>query len=120
MMQQWNCDGSQIQPWGGDQMMQPIVCPTQYRCHDEFMPREVPYIHPIVNVNRQHVVEIPRHFYTETTQNVMGDTLPAMPGFGPQFGGGYGPEVGGIGMGPGFDQGFGPGQGGCGGRRRGW
>lgn len=97
MMQNWNHDGQMMQPM---QQMQPIVCPTQYRCHDEFIPREVPVIHPIVNVNRQHVVEVPRHFYTETTQNVMGETLPAMPGCGPQFGGGFGPEFGQRGRGP--------------------
>ena len=72
---------------GGNQV-RPVVCPTQYRCHDRFVPREVPFIHPIVNVNRVHTVEIPRHYVTETTQNVMGQTLPARPGFGP----GMGPE----------------------------
>jgi len=114
---------------GGNQV-RPVVCPTQYRCHDRFVPREVPYIHPIVNVNRVHNVEIPRHYFTETTQNVMGQTLPAQPGFGPGMGGvgqgmgpgmgpgmgGYGPQVGGIGNRPGCGH-----RPGCGcGNRRGW
>ncbi len=84
MMQQWNCHHS---------MAQPVVCPTQYRCHDQFIPREVPFIHPIVNVNRQNIVEIPRHYYTETTRNVMGETVQARPGYGPQTGG-FGPQFG--------------------------
>lgn len=71
-----------------------VVCPTQYRCHNSFIPREVPYIHPIVNVNMQHYVDVPRHYYTETTQNVMGQTLPAQPGFGPGFGPEFGPGFG--------------------------
>ncbi|WP_255428517.1 spore coat protein D [Sporosarcina sp. resist] len=69
-MQHGNCGGNQVQP---------IVCPTQYRCHDRFVPREVPFIHPIVNVNRVHTVEIPRHYFTETTQNVMGQTIQGNP-----------------------------------------
>lgn len=54
---------------------QPVICPPQYRYFDQFTPRQVPVIHPIVNVNRQHVVDIPEHFYTETTENVMGAPL---------------------------------------------
>ena len=65
--------------------MQPIVCPTQYRCHDTFVPREVPVIHPIVNVNRQHNVVVPRNYVTETTRNVPGSTV--FPRGGQQFGG---------------------------------
>lgn len=105
MMQQWNGHGNMMQPHCGNRhmmqpqcgpgnMTQPVICPTQYRCHDQFMPREVPFIHPIVNVNRQHIVEIPRHYYTETTRNVMGETVQARPGFGPPMGG-FGPQYGG-------------------------
>lgn len=129
-MQHGNCHQGHM---GGNQV-RPVVCPTQYRCHDRFVPREVPFIHPIVNVNRVHTVEIPRHYVTETTQNVMGQTLPARPGFGPGMGpgvggigqgmgpgmgpgmGGYGPQVGGIGNRPGCGH-----RPGCGcGHRRGW
>ncbi|MFC5590188.1 hypothetical protein ACFPRA_14885 [Sporosarcina soli] len=110
MMQQGNwhqggCHRNQVQP---------VVCPTQYRFHNEFVPQEVPFIHPIVNVNRINTVQFPRHFYTETTQNVPGETLRARPGFGPGMGGpgfggpGYGPGFGGPGFGgPGFGPGFG-------------
>jgi len=122
--QQPNCHQGNMM--GGNQV-RPVVCPTQYRCHDKFVPREVPFIHPIVNVNRVHTVEIPRHYFTETTQNVMGQTLPARPGMGPGMGpgygpgmgpgmGGYGPQVGGIGNRPGCGH-----RPGCGcGNRRGW
>ncbi len=114
--QQPNCQQGNMM--GGNQV-RPVVCPTQYRCHDRFVPREVPFIHPIVNVNRVHTVEIPRHYFTETTQNVMGQTLPARPGFGPGMGGvgpGMGPQVGGIGNRPGCGH-----RPGCGcGNRRGW
>lgn len=74
--------------------VQPVVCPPEYIFRDEFMPREVPVVHPIVHVNRQHFVDVPRHFYTETTENVMG--APMMPGggFGPQYGGGMDPGFG--------------------------
>lgn len=77
--------------------VQPVVCPTQYRFHDEFTQREVPFIHPIVNVNRHHVIDVPRHYYTETTENVMGASMFPDGGYGPQFGGGFGPEFGGSG-----------------------
>lgn len=99
--------GNQMNPGNmGAGQVQPVVCPTRYVCHDQFVPQEVPFIHPIVNVNRVHTVQIPRHYFTETTQDVMGQTLPAQPGFGPGMDG-YGPQVGGIGSRPG-----------CGKRRR--
>lgn len=98
MMNHDCCPGNQVQP---------IVCPPEYRCHDEFIPREVPYIHPIVNVNRQHYVDIPRHYYTETTENVMGAPISPGGGYGPQFGGGYGPQFGGRGKGRGWGRGRG-------------
>lgn len=93
MMNQQGCFGA------GQEMsqVQPIVCPPEYCFRDEFIPREVPVIHPFVNVNRQHYVDVPRHFYTETTENIMGAPIIAQGGFGPGFGGGFGPRFG-----PGF------------------
>ena len=79
---------------GCGNQVEPIVCPTEYRCHDQFMTREVPYIHPIVNVNRHHVVDVPKHYFTETTVDVMGAPMHPQGGFGPELGGGYGPEFG--------------------------
>ncbi|GKV66368.1 MULTISPECIES: hypothetical protein [Sporosarcina] len=91
--------------------MQPIVCPTQYRYNDCFTQQEFPVIHPIVNVNRHHVVGVPQHYYTESTQDVMGNTL--MPGMGPAS---QGP--GGMGGGCGHGHGCGCGHGHGHGRRR--
>lgn len=108
----------------------PIVCPTQYRCHDSFVQREVPFIHPIVNVNRVNTVNVPRHYFTESTQNVAGQQLFAGRGPGPgpgvmgaqSFPGGPGvmgaqsfpggPGVMGAQSFPGYGPGFG--HGGCG------
>lgn len=96
MMNHGGCHGS----GQGMPQVQPIVCPPEYCFHDEFMPREVPVIHPIVNVNRQHFVDIPRHFYAETTENVMGAPVVPRGGYGPQFGGGFGPGFGEVGRSP--------------------
>lgn len=74
----------------GAQQIQPVICPPQYRYHDQFTPRPVPVIHPIVNVNRQHIVDVPEHFYTETTENVMGAPMMLGPGMGPRGCGGCG------------------------------
>ena len=49
----------------------PIVCPPQYRVRDTFTPRMQPVIHPIVNVNREHIVNVPQHFYTQTNETVV-------------------------------------------------
>lgn len=119
MMQQGQWGGNQMMPanqMSRNNQMQPIVCPTQCRYNDSFFPVEQPYIHPIVNVNRQHPVITPRHYYTETTQNVMG--APVYPGMGPTgvgpAGMGPGMGVGPAGMGPGYGPGMGPGYGGRG------
>lgn len=92
------CGCNQMRP---SHQMQPIVCPPQYRCHDQFVRQEVPVIQPIVNVNRVHNVVVPRRYVTETTRNVPGSTI--FPRGGQQFGGGFGPGYGG----PGFGRGFG-------------
>ncbi|MEK4758864.1 hypothetical protein MHH85_01165 [Viridibacillus sp. FSL E2-0187] len=57
---------------------QPVVCPTQYQFNDCYVEREVPVIHPIVTVNRKHIVNVPRHYYTQSTENVVVD--PGDPG----------------------------------------
>jgi len=65
----------------------PIVCPPHFRFNDTFIPREVPFIHPIVNVNRQHFADFPRHYFTES--NVTIPPMSTRPGFGfrrPGFG----------------------------------
>ena len=64
------------------------------------MPREIPFIHPIVNVNRHRFVDIPKHYYEETTKDVMGPPVFLGGENGPRFGGGYGPGFDGMGRGP--------------------
>lgn len=94
MMHHGNCH----EGCGCQQQVQPIVCPTQYRFHDEFTQREVPVIHPIVNVNRQNIVDVPVHYFSETTENVMGATISPFGGCNPQCGGhGHGHGHGGSG-----------------------
>lgn len=39
----------------------PIVHPPRHIVRDRFIPREVRHIHPIVHVNRHHIVNVPRH-----------------------------------------------------------
>lgn len=84
---QGNCNGN------CGMQVQPVVCPPQYRFHDEYTEREVPFIHPIVNVNRQHVVDVPKHYYTETTEDVMGMNMFPGPMQGPGFGNNLGPAM---------------------------
>jgi hypothetical protein len=87
-----NCGCGHVQPM---RQMPAVVCPTQYRCTDSFNPAVLPVIHPIVNVNRQNTVLIPRDYYAETTRNVPGETILAQPGHGPGHG-----RRGGFGRGP--------------------
>jgi hypothetical protein len=51
----------------------PIVCDPQYVVRDCYVPREVPVVHPIVNVNRHVIVNVPRHYYQPVTRNVVVD-----------------------------------------------
>lgn len=63
--------------------VKPVVCPTQYQFNDCFVEREVPVIHPVVTVNRKHIVDVPRHYYTHATENVVVD--PGDPGRNKMF-----------------------------------
>lgn len=56
----------------------PIVCDPQYVFHDCYVPREVPVIHPIIHVQRHHIVNIPKHYYQSSTKNTVVD--PGCPG----------------------------------------
>lgn len=51
----------------------PICCPPQYCVRDYYTQRIVPVIHPIVNINRQNIVDVPQHYYQTTTRNVIVD-----------------------------------------------
>ncbi len=56
----------------------PVVCPPQYCVQDYYTYREVPVIHPVVLVNRQNIVNVPRHIYQPITRNMVVD--PGCPG----------------------------------------
>ncbi|QDP38786.1 hypothetical protein FN924_00115 [Radiobacillus deserti] len=53
--------------------MKPIVCPPKYVVHNRYTPRVVPYIHPVVHVNRNHIVNIPRHIVRPVVRNEVVD-----------------------------------------------
>lgn len=54
------------------------ICPPVYNVHNTYIPRTVPYIHPVVNINRRVIVNVPRHYYVPVTRNVVVD--PGCPG----------------------------------------
>ncbi|WP_206832532.1 hypothetical protein [Alicyclobacillus fructus] len=56
----------------------PIVCPPIYEYHDCYICREVPVIQPVVRVNRQFIVNVPRYVVQPETKNVTVD--PGCPG----------------------------------------
>ena len=60
-----------VQPVAQPHHMQPIVCPPLCRYTDSFIDREVPYIQPLININRQHIRDVPRVQYEEINQNVI-------------------------------------------------
>ena len=47
--------------------VRPIVCPAQYVVRDYYTPQVVPVIHPVVTVNRQNIVNVPRHYIQPST-----------------------------------------------------
>ncbi|GAB6154234.1 hypothetical protein JCM17380_29840 [Desulfosporosinus burensis] len=51
----------------------PICCPPQYCVRDYYTQRIVPVIHPIVNINRQNIIDVPQHYYQTITRNVVVD-----------------------------------------------
>ena len=83
-----NCHSCKQSKWASP--AQPIVCPPQYRVHDTFVPRIQPVIQPIVNVNREHMVNVPQYYFTETNETVAAESTRACPGSGNDFGFGGG------------------------------
>lgn len=51
--------------------VRPICCPPEYCVRDYYTQRVVPVIHPIVNINRQNIVNVPQHYYQPITRNVV-------------------------------------------------
>ncbi|OLN21517.1 hypothetical protein BTO30_14395 [Domibacillus antri] len=53
--------------------VRPVMCPPKCVVRDYYTTREVPFIHPIININRQNIVNVPRHIYQPITRNVVVD-----------------------------------------------
>ena len=51
----------------------PVCCPPEYCVRDFYTQRIIPVIHPIENINRQNIVDVPQHYYQTTTRNVVAD-----------------------------------------------
>ena len=62
---------------GGLTDVQPTVLPPLCRYNDCYIPREVPYIQPLINVTRQHIVNVPRTYYEQIDQTVVVPPSPA-------------------------------------------
>ncbi len=50
--------------------VRPVICPPKCVVHDTYTTRQVPVIHPVIHVNRHHVVNVPCHIYKPVTRNV--------------------------------------------------
>ncbi|MBB3853984.1 hypothetical protein BV455_00561 [Parageobacillus caldoxylosilyticus] len=51
----------------------PVICPPRFVVRDCFIPRVVPFIHPVVHINRHNIVNVPRHIFRPITRNVVVD-----------------------------------------------
>ncbi|HEY8464709.1 MAG TPA: hypothetical protein VIM29_11995 [Bacillota bacterium] len=51
----------------------PVICPPQCRINNCVIPRMVPYIHPVVFINRLTIVNVPRHFFLPINRTVIVD-----------------------------------------------
>ncbi|MGE8207787.1 hypothetical protein ACQKP0_25295 [Heyndrickxia sp. NPDC080065] len=51
----------------------PIVCKPRYVVSNSYMPRVVPFIHPVINIHRRNIVNVPRHIYQPINRSVVYD-----------------------------------------------
>lgn len=49
---------------------QPVILPPLCRYTDSYTKREVPFIQPLININRQHTIDVPKTYYETINQNV--------------------------------------------------
>lgn len=80
----------------------PVVLSPQYCVRDFYTTRMVPVIQPVVQINRQNIINVPQRIVQPMTRNVVVDQ--GCPGAG----GGMAPGFPGMGMGMGMgrEQGF--------------
>jgi spore coat protein D len=78
-----------------------ICCPPQYCVRDFYTPRIVPVIQPVVNINRQNIVNIPQRVVQPVSRNVVVDRgfQGGFPGVQGGFPGGQGFLGGNVGAG---------------------
>ncbi|MGG4039883.1 hypothetical protein [Heyndrickxia ginsengihumi] len=50
-----------------------IYCDPEYIVNDTYVEREITYVHPIIRVNKKHIVNVPKHVYKKVTKNVVID-----------------------------------------------
>ena len=50
-----------------------VYCDPEYIVNDTYVEREVTYVHRIIRINRQHIVNVPRNVYRTVTRNVVID-----------------------------------------------
>ena len=51
----------------------PIMLPPKYVAHDHKVPRIQPVVQPVVNVDRFHIVDVPRPIYKPMRKRVVID-----------------------------------------------
>ena len=51
--------------------VRPICCPPEYCVQDYYTQRSVPVVHPVVIIRRQNMIDVPQHYYQQTTRNVV-------------------------------------------------
>ena len=49
----------------------PVVLPPLCRYTDSFSERELPVIQPLIDINRHHIVDVPKTYYERIQQNVL-------------------------------------------------
>lgn len=59
---------------------QPVMLPPQCCVNNYYTTRMVPYIQPIVHINRENIVNVPQYFQVPITRNMVVD--PGCPGRG--------------------------------------
>ena len=73
--------------------VRPICCPPEYCIQDYYTQRFVPVIHPVVTIRRQNIIDVPQHYYQQTTRNVVVNQGFQGQGQGQGFQGSQGPQA---------------------------
>lgn len=52
---------------------QPVICDPKFCIHDYYTERKVPYIHPVVHIYRENIVNVPEHIYQPVSRHELVD-----------------------------------------------